>query len=128
MILLLSIFGTPETAGDILRLEDCWKYAAKFTRVHHDKVLVGSVLTSFAANQTNECVGKCMFLKQCKSINLREIDHFCKLNSQSAAADNLKLEANKGWKVLETFDGEQNVSGLESLAYIYRGLLFGVGL
>ena len=100
----------PGASGDILRLKKCWKYDAKFTKVHRDKVLVGSVLTSLTVNKTEECIGGCIMMMHCKSINLRNSDNFCELSSQDTAGNREILEAKKGWDVLETSGEEQNVS------------------
>ena len=100
----------PVTEGNFLRLNKCWKYGAKFTKIHRHKVLAGSVLTSFAANGTEKCIGACIMTKYCKSVNMRKRDHFCELNSEDTAGNSQKLEVKKGWEVLETSNEEKSVS------------------
>ena len=110
LLLLVHIIKIPATEGYILRLNECWKYGAKFTKVHRDKVLVGSVLTSFAANGTDKCIGGCIMAKRCKSVNMRRSDQFCQLNSEETIGNEQKLEGKKGWEVLETSNEEKSVS------------------
>ena len=116
----------PGTVGEILRLNQCWKYGAKFTKIHRNQVMVGSFVTSFAANKSEECVGRCIMRKYCKSVNLRESDNFCELNSQDTTNYKTKLELKKGWNLLETSNEEQNVSDIIYLhlpiLVTYRGM------
>ena len=105
-----SICFTPEIIGEILRLDDCWKYGAKFKTVHRDKVLVGSILATFNSNKTEGCINGCVFHRHCESVNVRKEDHLCQLNSWNSDTNGAILEVKKGWYLLETSDEEQNVS------------------
>ena len=112
MWLLILVYKAtlPTVITDILRLEKCSKYDAKFTKVHRGKVLTGSILISFVATTTDECVGKCLMLEPCKSINIKRRDQICELNSKDTGDEDARLEKRPGWDMMETFDDERNVS------------------
>ena len=94
---------------DILRLDECWKYEASFTKVHREKVLVGSILMSFTPKMSDECVNRCLMMEQCKSINVRRSDEFCELNSKDTSDSSASVERRIGWDILETSDEQKNV-------------------
>ena len=120
--ILLAINFPPGNHGDILRLDNCWKYAAKFTRVHHNRVLLGSVMTSFITNKTEECIRGCLLTKRCKSINVG--DEVCELNSRDAADNGDKFEARDGWNFMGTFDEELNVSRISLIICLWKLTLY----
>ena len=96
-------------SADILRLDECWKYDGRFTKLHREKALTGSVLLTFVAKEPDECVGRCLMMTECKSTNLRSSDLLCELNSKDSGDEGAILEKRSGWDVLETSDEEENV-------------------
>ena len=96
-------------SADILRLHECWKYDAKFSKVHREKVLVGAVLRKFVTKNPNQCTATCLMMKGCKSFNTRRSDLFCELNSDDSRGERVTVEKKSGWDLFETSDAEKNV-------------------
>ena len=110
-MVLVSLFNKKfgRASADILRLEECWKYDAKFSKVHREKILVGTVLRKLIAKIPNECTATCLMTKGCKSFNMRRSDLFCELNSDDSRGEGVTVEKKSGWDLFETSDVEKNV-------------------
>ena len=92
----------------ILRLPECNKYDAIFSKIKYDVRLVGDILEelSSSAITLRKCLTKCMLHSTCLSINFMRENSTCELLGVAAqkpnAIKNPSYVQAPGWKHFET--------------------------
>ncbi|XP_057300779.1 uncharacterized protein LOC130635463 [Hydractinia symbiolongicarpus] len=96
-------------SGMILRLPDCGKLDAAWTKFYCGKKLKGSrhSITSDATFQ--DCAIKCVLYPKCKSISINEDERLCMLHHSRYSESGVTLETAKGWRHVETDNKMKNL-------------------
>ena len=103
---------------EILRLPECNKLDGKFSEIHKNQRLVGSVIRTFKKENLGGCISKCFEFPKCKSVNLLDFTEesmqatgVCELNSEDCHSNGkAKLKSRKNSTIAQTPKTQPNVS------------------
>ena len=88
--------------AEILRLPECGKFDAEFSKYYPEQRLVGAILATFKSTPIRACVAWCIKYPRCKTFNFLGGDEICELNSKTIREAGVKLEASREWLHADT--------------------------
>ena len=106
---LLMIFAAVQAATEILRLK-CETYA-NFSVIQKNKRLMNHTYLTLTDTDLPMCQYQCGKDAKCKSINIKNDEDICELNSKSAddPKDQVATDPKFGWKFFSPFYKERLV-------------------
>ena len=109
----INLIGT-----EILRLPQCNKVDGKFSEIHRNQRLIGSVIKTFKDVNIGGCISQCLKFPECKSVNFLNSTSVsvhatgvCELNSAECDSSGIsKLKQEDGSTYIQTPKMQPNVS------------------
>ncbi|XP_066923681.1 uncharacterized protein [Clytia hemisphaerica] len=101
--LLVLVIGIANS--EILRLRQCNKYDAEFSKIKYNHRLVGATITELGLLSLRKCLTRCMYHTTCHSVNYMRSNERCELVGDSAEQNSTRMttfEQRQGWNHIET--------------------------
>uniref|UniRef100_A0A7M5XLV4 Apple domain-containing protein n=1 Tax=Clytia hemisphaerica TaxID=252671 RepID=A0A7M5XLV4_9CNID len=99
--------------ANILKLPECGKYDAEFSKITYHQRLLGDILKTLDFISLRKCLTKCMLHPTCQSVNFMRQNETCELLGNSArrnSSGNSLFSPAKGWNHFETDYDKKTVS------------------
>lgn len=96
-------------SGKILRLPDCGKLDAAWTKFYYGKKLKGSLYSIISEVTFQDCAIKCILYPRCKSISINDHERLCMLHHSRLNESGITIEIAEGWTHIETDNEIQNL-------------------
>ncbi|XP_057292244.1 uncharacterized protein LOC130614803 [Hydractinia symbiolongicarpus] len=96
-------------SGKILRLPDCGKLDAAWTKFYYGKKLKGCLYSIISEATFQDCAIKCALYPKCESISMNDHERLCMLHHSRHNESGITFETAEGWTHIETDNEIQNL-------------------